>query len=522
MPLWQAFFLTVVKDHAICRNEDRMEYLVTAREMKQYDEAAIKRIGIPSMVLMERAALSVLDVIKSRRGDAIRNDKILILAGYGNNGGDGLALARLLCEAGALVEVLLCGDIDKASEEWKQQKQILLNYPVKTGSILTDGEYTVLIDALLGIGLSRDITGEYAKAIRWFNGKRGWKLAIDIPSGIHSDHGRIMGTAVKADTTVALAYVKCGLCCYPGYEYAGEIIVKDIGIGKCCFNGNEPEIFRYTEDAQELLPKRSPAGNKGTFGKILIAAGSLNMAGAAILSARSAYRTGAGMVKIISSEHNRTILQTAVPEALFGTDDDLEDSLDWADACVIGPGLGVCERAKNMLSTLLHQSGLPLVIDADALNILARDSGMQKQLALQGEKGREIIITPHMGELHRLTGKSMEQLKADPVNAARAMAAALHCIVVSKDARTLICGESGRICMNTSGNSGMATAGSGDVLTGMIGGLLVQGMEAFQAAGIGAYLHGLAGDEAIRIKGEHGLMAGDIIDFIGKTIRNEG
>lgn len=486
-----------------------MEYLVTAREMKTYDRAAIDRIGIPSMVLMERAALSALVQIRKRFGPDGTGVKVLIMAGTGNNGGDGLALARLLAEEGYGAEVLVCGNPSRASEQWMQQRAILENYPVPVGSKPAREEYTILVDALFGVGLSREITGEQAEWIEYFNGRQGFKLALDIPSGVGADDGRILGCAVKAHMTVTFGFAKRGLYLYPGRSCAGEIVRAEIGISERCFFGAVPGMFRLTEKPGELLPPRRADGNKGSFGKTLLCAGSHCMAGAAVLAAESLYRMGVGMVKVITPEENRIILQSAVPEALLGAPEQLEESLAWADTAVIGPGLGKGPVAARQLAGVL-KGNMPVVIDADGLNLLSEDEGLQSLLSSQAQAGRTFILTPHMGELARLAKKSIAEVKAAPEEALRGLAERLHCVIAGKDAVTLVCAEGKPLCLCAEGNSGMATAGSGDVLSGVIGGLLAQGMEGFEAACRGVYIHAAAGAAAAEKLGEHGVMAGDI------------
>ena len=329
-----------------------MEYLVTAAEMKQYDSNTIETLGIPGMVLMERAALESFRAIEARFGSLAPSEKrVFILAGMGNNGGDGLALARLLCDAGYRVWVKCVGEAAKASGQWKQQRSILTHYPVSfcENDQASDIEYTILVDALFGVGLSRTVEGEYAREIEAFNAKNGFKVALDIPSGIHSDTGMVLGCAVRADLTVTFGFVKRGLVLYPGVTYAGDIQKAEIGISEKSFMGQMPDMFYYNEDVEELLPKRDPSGNKGTFGKVLLVAGSMKMAGAAVLAAKAAYRIGAGMVKVISAPENREIIQVAVPEALYGTYEDLAAGLAWADVIVIGPGIGTGEEALENL-----------------------------------------------------------------------------------------------------------------------------------------------------------------------------
>lgn len=489
-----------------------MEYLATAEEMRAYDRRTIEEIGIPAMVLMERAALSALEEIEALHSG--RN--ILILAGMGNNGGDGLALARLLAERDYAVEVVLCGDEKKASEQWKCQRAILAKFPAAVGRKPSEKEYNILVDALFGVGLSREITGPYAEAIAWWNAAKGFKIAMDVPSGVHSDSGNILGCAAKADMTICFGIAKRGLYLYPGCDFCGQVKVKDIGIGVVSLKGMEPQMFRYTEPVGKLLPPRSGSGNKGTFGKVLLAAGSRNMAGAAVLAAKACYAGGAGMVKVITPECNRLIVQTAVPEALYAPADPETycASLDWADVCAVGPGLGRGDEALALLETFIRRSGKPLVIDADGLNLLAENTELQEELTRQAAAGRKIILTPHMGELSRLMKESIAQLKAHPAESALRLAKRLHCIVAAKDARTVICKENHPICLNTAGNSGMATAGSGDVLTGIIAALLAQGAEPFEAAAVGVYWHAAAGDAAAKDMGEYAVTASAVISHM--------
>lgn len=504
---------------------DYREYLVTASEMKQADADTIERIGIPSMVLMERAAIAVREEIDARFGHG-KGRSLLILCGSGNNGGDGLALARLLVQHGWRVDVCCAGRGGEGSQ-WQAQMSILENYPVSLGSKIENREYTILIDALFGVGLSREITGKHAEYIRAFNERSGYKIAVDIPSGIHSDSGRVMGTAVRADLTVTFAFAKRGLMLYPGAGYAGEVRVKDIGISLESFRGQRPGMFRYTGRASDLLPKRRADGNKGTFGKVLLIAGSRNMAGAAVLGGRSAYCCGAGMVKLVSPECNREIIQISLPEALYcpsessGTkESEWMECMEWADVLAVGPGLGTGEESAALLEGCISGSSLPLVIDADGLNLLAGNPSLQEALAKEGKGGRTIILTPHMGELARLTGKAVPWLKEHQTECVQELAERFHCVVVGKDARTVVCGEEKAAFICTAGNSGMAVAGSGDVLTGILAGLLAQGMSGYDGACAGVYLHACAGDASAKRLGENALMASDIIDGIGEVLTN--
>jgi len=499
-----------------------MKYLVTASEMKRYDNHTIEKIGIPAMVLMERAALAVTEEVYRHCTDDIFCKKhVYVLTGVGNNGGDGLAVARLLSERGFRIDVQCVGDKEKASEQWKQQYEILKHYDVNFVQVPTREDYDFLVDALFGVGLSRDVTGVYREAIEKYNALDGFKIAVDIPSGIHSDNGTILGCAVKADVTVTFGFCKCGLVLYPGCLYAGEVKVTDIGIGERSFCGSAPAMFSYEEPAECLVPERNPAGNKGTFGKVLIVAGSVNMAGAAILSARAAYRTGAGMVKVITPAENRVIIQETVPEALLGTAEDLENSLEWADVIVIGPGLGKSSGARDVLKTVLEKGQTSLVIDADGLNLLAENPELKEDVKRMGASGRTILLTPHVGELARLVGKSVAECKNDLATEAFRLAEEIHAVVVAKDARTYVCAEGHPIYLNTSGNNGLATAGSGDVLAGICGALLAQNTDVFLAATVAVYLHGKAGDLVTIRMGEAPCMAGDLVEEIGKAWKQE-
>ncbi len=498
-----------------------MKFVVTPKEMKEYDNNAITKIGIPAMVLMERAALSMRDAIRKLQ---LHGNTALIVSGVGNNGADGLALARLLSEDGFEVTVCMIGKTEKMTTECCLQKSILMHYPVtflegeeaeKTIHFLADTHagFTVLVDALFGVGLNRALEGTFAEVLQCMNHITAYKIAADIPSGISGDSGKVLGIAFQADLTITFAFIKRGLLLYPGSDYAGQLKVADIGMNRQSFCGEEPGLFCYDESPEQLMPVRNPAGNKGTFGKVLLIAGWEQMAGAAILCAKAALRMGAGMVKVICPKENRAILQTAVPEVLYGTMEDITESLKWADVVAAGPGLGRSKRAEDVLKDILENASLPLVLDADALNII-RANKLLEELLFRYAAPK--IMTPHMGEWAGLTNKSIAELKEDIFCNAVESAHKYNAVMVCKDARTVIADRDGTICVNVSGNNGMATAGSGDVLTGMIAGLLAQNKDAFRSASVGVYLHGLAGDKARDIYTEYGVTAGRIVENIAE------
>ena len=492
-----------------------MEFLVTAAQMKQCDEYTIRSIGIPSMVLMERAALAVVEEMQKERLDL---SSVLVVCGAGNNGGDGFAVARLLDEQGIRVTVAFEGKESSLTEETFRQKNICMKCGIKPCSNYREREYTVIVDALFGVGLSRLVEGHYAELLDWINRQNAVRIAVDIPSGVSADSGKILGTAVKADLTVTFAYRKQGHILYPGTEYCGRVVRRDIGITADGLR-HAVTAFTYGEDDLTRVAQRKPYSNKGTYGKVLLIAGSRCMSGAAYLSALAAYRSGSGLVHVFTQECNRTIIQSCLPEAILTTweedklpDEKLVSALDWADVIGIGPGLGRGVMTGHILEYVLEHWQKPLVIDADGLNELS--NYREKLLATKAK----VIVTPHIGEMMRLTGMQKEEILDDICRAASDFAEKFHVICVLKDARTVVT-DGTRIYLNTSGNNGMAAGGSGDVLTGLITGLLAQGMQKFEAAALGVYVHGLAGDLACQRKGCYGMMAGDIAEQIGEVLK---
>ena len=502
-----------------------MKYVVTSAEMKACDYGTTRQTGIPSMVLMERAALAVAEVIIKRYPD---RNRILIVAGKGNNGGDGLAIGRLLAKAGRQVTFFqLQGNY---SEEAGQQRQILLHLGFSICDTWPDGEYDIIIDALLGIGITGEVREKTREMIHKMNEYRrsfqggssfGGEItgaerlnkaapvicAVDLPSGIDTDTGAVCGEAVKADLTVTFQYLKKAHLLYPGKEYCGRVYLRDVGIenyGICA----ETAFTYEKEEAKNLLPQRKTSGHKGTFGKVLLYAGSREMSGAALLCARAVLCSGAGMLKVLTEETNHTLLRTVLPEAMIATDP-VKD-LEWADVLVAGPGIGTSEEAKETLTGLLRASHLPTVLDADALNLLAEDQELMELVREKASK-QPVILTPHPGEFLRLSGLTMADYQQEREKTIRTLQEQCHCVLVSKDACTLVT-DGAALYLNSTGNDGMATAGSGDVLTGVIGSLLVQGLPAFEAASKGVFLHGLAGDEAALKKGKHSMIASDLIE----------
>lgn len=490
-----------------------MEWIVNAKEMKNCDTNTIEYYGIPSLVLMERAALKTVEFLETRHCNL---EKVLVVCGTGNNGGDGLAVARMLWLMGHSVEVLVPGDKKKFTKETRSQYDTCLQYHVPMIEQLEAGDYTLVLDALFGIGLTRNLEGEYAELIGKLNKLSGEKIAIDIPSGISADNGSVMGTAFLADATVTFAYRKLGHSFYPGNSYTGELVVADIGIEKHSWLDKKPGVCALEREDLRRLLVRKPEGNKGTFGKVLVVAGSAGMAGAAYFSAKAAYTSGCGLVRIYTAEENRVILQTKLPEAILTTYSKRPDAarlieaLAWADVIVAGPGLGCDENAEAILKNVLKNAAVPVVLDADALNLVARDT------AILLKPHTDMVVTPHLGEMSRLNGVSVSYLKENMVTAAEEFAREYNVICVLKDAKTVTAVPYGRTYLNLTGNDGMATGGSGDVLSGVIGGLIAQGIRAEEAAPAGVYWHGLAGEAASEACGRHGVLASDIVEGLRK------
>ncbi len=484
--------------------------------MKAADAYTIGELGIPSLVLMERAALKVVEELCRREMDLAR---VLIVCGSGNNGGDGFAVARLLHEKGICADVLFAGKESSLSEECALQKKIAERLGISIFTDLPDGEYTVVTDALFGVGLSREISGRYADIIEWMNRQNARKVAVDIPSGVCARTGRILGTAFRAELTVSMECVKLGCELFPGKVYAGETVAAPIGISKGIFKDNKDVCFTYDkEEIPSLLPRRSADSHKGSYGKVLMVTGSSGMAGACFLSAKAAYSTGAGLVQIYTAEENRQVIQQLLPEAIVSCYDgydgaELSRLLKWADVVCIGCGLGKSEVSEQLLVHTLKEADIPCVIDADGLNLLCGHMELLK------ESSAPLILTPHMMEMSRLTGKSVAELKADRMTILRAFTGEYPAVCALKDSRTAVAQRGRQTFLNLAGNNAMAKAGSGDVLAGTITGLLAQGMGAFEGAAMGVFLHACGGDEARKEKGAYSVLARDLTAGIEDVLR---
>lgn len=493
-----------------------MIYLPTGEQMRRADLYTIEEIGVPSMVLMERAALEVVRCMEEEQLDF---RKVLVVCGSGNNGGDGYAIARLLHLKGHDVTIFFAGNSQKRSEENAQQAKIAAHYEIPVITNLDTGEYSVIIDALFGTGLKREITGHYREILCSVNQMTGEKVAVDLPSGIHDTTGAQMGIAFCADLTVAIAFPKRGLFLQEGNVCAGKILTGDIGISSETFSEGTVTFGYEKQDLFLGFPKRKKNSHKGSYGKVLMIAGSKGMSGAAYLSAKAAYAVGAGLVQIYTHEENRVILQQLLPEAIITTYDtfdseQLEKLIQWADLIGIGCGLGKSDTAERVMQYTLKRALVPCVVDADGINILS------KHMEWIEVTNALIVLTPHMKEMSRMLQCSVKELIEQRMERLHAFVERYKVVCVLKDARTLVAKEHRNTYLNLSGNAAMAKAGSGDVLAGVIVGILAQQCEPYTSACLGVFLHGLAGDMARDKKGAYSVLASDLVAEISSVLKN--
>lgn len=515
--------------------------VVTAEEMQFIDSRTIDEYGVPGIVLMERAGLAVTSRIK----EIFSPRKVNVVAGGGNNGGDGLVVARNLFNEGWDVRVFLTNKPEELKGDALLQYKIISKHGFKIyslnefishySSFLTHD--SLIVDALLGTGLSKNITGELAEVINLINRSDAKVISIDIPSGISSDTGQIMGEAVEADYTITFGLPKRGHFLYPGARCTGKLFIEDIGFPKELLRSEELKFeLLMRDDISPLIPVRLRYSHKGNYGHVLIVAGSKGKTGAALMATKACLRSGAGLVTLGVPETLSEIFQSRVTEemTLFLPDKGdgtlsqkaikviLDFLNDKATTLAIGPGIGVSSDTKKILGTLIKSSTRPMVIDADGINSIMGG----KTIFLKSKA--PIILTPHPGEMVRLLNltsaylekrgngqiTSIQDIEKDRINVALSFSKERGVYLVLKGVPTIIADPDGKVYINSTGNPGMATAGAGDVLTGMIAGFLSQGLSPVHASILGVYMHGFAGDIAASKKGEHSLIATDIIQTI--------
>jgi hydroxyethylthiazole kinase-like uncharacterized protein yjeF len=505
--------------------------VTTAAEMRQLDRLAIEAYGIPGVVLMENAGAQVARILWQEYPD-LRARRVAVLCGRGNNGGDGFVVARYLHRMGVRVQTFLMGQLDDVQGDARVHLEVLRRLGLPPQVIRTTEEaqalgaqlpaYDLLIDALFGTGLKAAVSGPAQALIAAMNAAGKPIVAVDIPSGLSADEGAFLGEHVKAHLTVTMALPKRGLVLYPAAAHVGRLVVVDIGFPPAV-RDHEAVTCHWLEahEVAALLRARQADSHKGTYGHVLVVAGGLGKSGAGALASMAALRTGAGLVTWAlprslnaAMEAKLTEVMTVpLPEAgegLLGADaaKRILEELEGRSALVLGPGLGTHPETVRCVYDVLREGRLPMVVDADGLNALA----MQPEVV--GEVRAPLVLTPHPGELARLRRTSTGAVQADRLAAAQDMARSSGAVVVLKGAHTVIADPHGTRWINSTGNPGMATAGTGDVLAGMIGALLGQAYEPSAAARLAVYAHGLAGDVAAARLGQQAMLAGDVLEAL--------
>jgi len=506
--------------------------IATARQMQDLDRRTIQECGIPGIVLMENAGRGAAELLV-RYFPQAHEGTVAVLAGRGNNGGDGFVIARHLKNWGIRTKVYLLASVDDVRGDaltnlqiWLKMGGEFIEIPYKGGFTRIKKEIAqtrLIVDAIFGTGLNAEVKGFLKEVISFINAAPQPVVAVDIPSGLDATEGRVLGAAVRADLTVTFGLAKIGQVIEPGARYVGKLEVVDIGIPRTFIE--EADIRTHLLDLAELnlsfLAPRLLQAHKGDYGHLFVVAGSPGKTGAAAMVCSGALRMGTGLVTLGIPAALNPILEAKLTEAMteplpdVGTGylssdagESIVQLLGGKTAVALGPGISTQPQVQEFLLDLIPQLSLPLVIDADGITALAAGPEVLKKCK------DNVILTPHPGEMARLMGLTTDKVQADRIGVATACAAEYGCIVVLKGYKTIIATPEEEVYINTTGNPGMASGGTGDVLTGMIGGLLAQGLPPVEAATWGTYLHGLAGDRAAQTVGEIPLIAGDIIDRI--------
>lgn len=502
--------------------------VLSAEQMRELDRRTIEEIGIPSVVLMENAGRGAANRLHERYCDLFPGP-VLVLAGKGNNGGDGYVIARCLQQAGWQVQTLVLAQVDSLSGDARLNLDILLRLAGSVHFVPDEASlnsffetcpaYALLVDALFGTGLTSEVRGHYARAIDWVNAQHAPVVAVDIPSGLDATSGRILGRCVKAAVTLTFAQPKIGHLLYPGVGCVGGLETIDIGIPSFLLESSAPaQYWVDADEARKLLPQRPADGHKGTFGHLLVIAGSPGKSGAAAMTADAAVRAACGLVTLGCPAAIHDILEIKLTEPMTVALPHIEGVLSLQaleaalalcrdkQALALGPGLGQAAETQALARRLLRESSVPTVVDADGLNALAGHLEILRERTSVGT-----ILTPHPGEMARLAACSVAAVQSDRVGFARAFALQHGCVLVLKGARTITAAPDGQIFINASGHQGMASGGMGDILTGTIGALLAQGLPPVEAAVLGVYLHGRAADRLVPQLGLAGLAATDLL-----------
>ncbi|MCW2276695.1 NAD(P)H-hydrate dehydratase [Heliophilum fasciatum] len=512
--------------------------LVTATEMRRLDERAMAEYGIPSIVLMENAGAAVARAcLPMLGGMGGGQQKVLILCGKGNNGGDGFVAARHLMNAGVEVKLFLLAQERDVKGDALTNLTIFQRIGGKIYSLMDTKDINALrmallsthlvIDAIYGTGFTGELPALIARAVTMVREAALPVLAVDVPTGLHADTGHCSTVSVAATRTVTFGLPKLGLVLEPGATLAGDLVVADISLPRDLLAKTHiPRQLLTAKGVAAGLPERKASAHKGNFGHLLLVGGKVGMAGALALSVAGALRSGVGKLTAAMPEAIVPLVAPLAPEAMTWPLPSSDGSIhgvalragDYRDftALVVGPGLGRHQGGGEVLQTLFEATNCPVVVDADGLFALA--GSIELLAAAQGP----VVLTPHLGEMARLTGMTVEAVAANRVNVALQAAREWGSIVVLKGARTVIASPDGQLCVNTTGNAGMATGGSGDVLAGIIGALLAQGVEPLAAAALGVFVHGLAGDRAAGSTGQLAMKAGDLVTHLADAWQQIG
>ncbi|MGZ8829016.1 MAG: NAD(P)H-hydrate dehydratase [Thermoanaerobaculia bacterium] len=495
--------------------------ILTSEQMQNIDRRATESFGVPSIVLMENAALAVIDAIQAHFPGI---DRAAIFCGTGRNGGDGFAIARHLENRGVVPVILIVGDRariagDALTNFITCQRLSIPIYDITDADHVGDAfahasDADIVIDAIFGTGLNRAPEGVHAEVIRVIAEMRLPVVAVDLPSGANASSNEVFDPCVQAEVTVTFAAPKICHVFEPAATYCGEVIVADISIPEAALQDEGPLLSLLTpKDIQPLIAPRLSQTHKGTYGHAGVIGGSPGRSGAAVLCARGAIRMGAGLVTVMTDGETAKLVHAASAESMTYSGNDIREFLQKKSAVVIGPGLPDHERAYTWVRSTVASIDLPMIIDASALNAFAA------RVSEINPEGRPRVITPHPGELARLTGSDTATINADRINAAREAARASKCVVVLKGFQSLIAEPDGQVYVNPTGNPGMAAGGTGDVLAGMIVALLARGDDPAEAACAAVYLHGLAGDILKDESGDIGLAALDLAERVPRAIQ---
>jgi len=499
-------------------------------EMRFMDRYAIEKLGMAEEILMENAGIAAVNVLQNKIG--IRDKKFVIFCGSGNNGGDGLVVARLIHSRGGRVKIFLLSDSGKYQGAAKTNFAIITRLPIEVVRLggAADAKREVahgdmVIDAIFGTGLDRPVAGLAAEVIALVNKSKKKVLSLDIPSGVNGNTGAVMGAAVKADYTVTFGLPKIGNMLYPGYELGGELFVSHISFPPSLTEGDDLKI---ATNGYVALPKRPIEAYKGSTGDVLFIAGAANYYGAPYFAAMSFLKSGGGYARLaaprgvvpVVAKRGREIVylpqeETAAGSIAFKNKAKLLDAAAKVDMVVIGPGLSLQEETVKLVKELTAAIKVPLLIDGDGLTAIAENTG------ILSSRKYPTILTPHLGEMARLTGVSAAEISGNKITVLRETTERLNATIILKGAHSLIGTRGGNVYINLSGNAGMATAGSGDVLTGCIAAMYGLGLKPDAAARKGVFLHGYAGDLAATKKGADGITAKDIMEFLPQALKHD-